>query len=211
MNITKFGHCCLLIEENNLRILLDPGNLSTGQNDVKNVHVVLITHEHPDHCHIDSVKAVLKNHPETKIYTNESVQALLEKEGITSKVIADGTSVTEKGILIEGFGKDHACIHDSIPLIRNRGYFIANKFFYPGDSFTKPPKTPEILALPIVGFWMKLQESMDFATEVKPKICFPVHDGILAVPGPTRIVPPQVLEPLGIKYEILELGKEYEF
>ncbi|MBI2052837.1 MAG: MBL fold metallo-hydrolase, partial [Candidatus Ryanbacteria bacterium] len=29
MKITKFGHCCLLIKENGVRILTDPGTYST--------------------------------------------------------------------------------------------------------------------------------------------------------------------------------------
>ena len=37
MNITKLGHCCLLIEEKGLRILTDPGAYSTGQNEIKNI------------------------------------------------------------------------------------------------------------------------------------------------------------------------------
>lgn len=49
MKITKFGHCCLLIEENGVRILTDPGTYSTQQSEVKNIDFVLITHEHADH------------------------------------------------------------------------------------------------------------------------------------------------------------------
>lgn len=56
MKVTKFGHCCLLIEEEGLRILTDPGSYSTRQNDVQNIDVILITHEHPDHLHIESLK-----------------------------------------------------------------------------------------------------------------------------------------------------------
>ena len=58
MKITKFGHCCLLIEENGVRILTDPGTYSTQQSEVKNIDFVLITHEHADHFHIDSLKAL---------------------------------------------------------------------------------------------------------------------------------------------------------
>lgn len=43
MKITKFGHCCLLIEEHLLRILTDPGNYNTTP-DVENIDIILITH-----------------------------------------------------------------------------------------------------------------------------------------------------------------------
>src|SRR3989344_5644853 len=49
------------IEENGVRILTDPGTYSTQQSEVKNIDFVLITHEHADHFHIDSLKALLKN------------------------------------------------------------------------------------------------------------------------------------------------------
>ena len=49
MQITKFGQCCLLIEVAGKRILTDPGRFSVSQNDVSNIDIILITHEHADH------------------------------------------------------------------------------------------------------------------------------------------------------------------
>ncbi|MCX6731840.1 MAG: hypothetical protein NTX55_02540, partial [Candidatus Parcubacteria bacterium] len=90
-------------------------------------------------------------------------------------------------------------------------YFIANRLFYPGDAFTNPRKQVEILALPVAGPWTRLLDAIDYALEIKPKTCFPVHDGILKSPGTTNRIPPQVLGPKGIKFNILEIDKEYEF
>jgi L-ascorbate metabolism protein UlaG (beta-lactamase superfamily) len=63
MKITKIGHCCLLIEEKGLRILTDPGAWSEAQNELKNIQLILITHEHQDHFYLDSLKQVLKKQP----------------------------------------------------------------------------------------------------------------------------------------------------
>lgn len=136
---------------------------------------------------------------------------LLKKGGIAFSVVEDGQNYDEKGVLIEALGKEHALMHVSIPPIQNTGYFIANRFFYPGDAFTNPGKPVEILALPIAGPWMKLPEAIDYAFELKPKTCFPVHDGILKSPGSTHRIPLQVLEPKGIKFIVLEFDKEYGF
>ena len=151
MKLTKFGHCCLLIEENGVRILTDPGAYSDSQNFVQNINVVLITHEHSDHIHIDSLKAIIKSSPNLKIFTNTGVGALLAKEGIGLELLEVGASHTEQGVLIEAIGKYHALIHDSIPTIPNTGFFIANRLFYPGDALTKPNKPVEIFccSLPI--------------------------------------------------------------
>lgn len=191
--------------------MTDPGTYSTQQNEVKEVDFVLITHEHQDHLHIDSLKIFLKNNPQTIILTNKSVGKLLKKESITFTIVEDGQSFDASGVLIEGLGKDHALMHTSISPIQNTGFFVANKLFYPGDAFTNPGKPVEILALPVAGPWMRLLEAIDYALEIKPKICFPVHEGILKSPGSGHRIPPQVLEPRGIKFIVLEIDKTYEF
>ena len=89
MTITKLGHCCLIIEENGLRILTDPGTYSTSQNEAKNIDLILITHEHPDHYHVDSVKTILANNPQVKIITNTAVAKLLQKENIESAIVEE--------------------------------------------------------------------------------------------------------------------------
>jgi len=210
MRITKYGHCCLLIEVGGIRILTDPGSYSTLPDGLDSIDLVLITHEHQDHLHVDSLKTVLQNNPQIKVITNKSVGSLLEREEIAYQVIEDGQNVTEKGILIEGLGKEHAIIYPTIPLTENIGFFIAGKLFYPGDALTEPSHPVEILALPVAGPWLKLSEAIDYALKLKPKVCFPVHDGILKNPGLSHRLPSIILEPQGIKFIVMEEGKGYE-
>lgn len=209
MKITKFGHCCLLIEENGLRILTDPGSYSTGQENVKNIDIILITHEHQDHLHIPSLKMCINNNQKVKVCTNKGVGKLLDMEKIKYDLLEDGQTIKIKGISIEGFGHDHAPLYKVTPCV-NTGYFIANRLFYPGDALHKPPKKVEILALPVAGPWLKLSEAIEYALDIKPKIAFPVHEGILKQPGTTHRIPPAILEPQGIKFLILEENKETE-
>ena len=216
MKITKFGHCCLLIEERELRILTDPGNLSTAQNTIINIDVVLITHEHADHFHVPSVLEVLKNNPEAVVITNSAVSKLLEAQGVTGAFIVEhGQSHQVDQVIFDGFGKDHAPIYKDWNNVMNTGYFIGSRLFYPGDAFYNPKKENgrevEILALPVAAPWLKISESIDYALAVSPKIVFPVHDGILASPGLSSAVPGKILPPQGIAFVPLELGKETEF
>ena len=201
----------MLVEEKGVRILTDPGTLSTQQDELKDIHFVLITHEHYDHFHIESVKKVLANNPTAQIITNKSVGALLEKEGLAYTLVEDGQSYDAGGVLVEGFGKEHALMHSSLPRTQNTGYFVGGRLFYPGDAFSNPHKEVDILALPVAGPWMKLSEAIDYALELKPKVCFPVHDGMLKHIGPVHTVPAMILEPLGIKFIIQEIGKPSEF
>lgn len=253
MYITKFGHSCLLVEEMGVRVLIDPGVYSTMQNDARGVDAILITHEHQDHLDMGSLKEILANNPEAKIVTSGGAGKVLTGEGIEYQEIGDGDSITIKDVLIEAFGKDHAVIHSSIPMIPNTGFFIANRFFYPGDAFVylhapeapktlvkdatatygrviahmplsdysqdNPflhakvglPKPIEILALPVTAPWMRSAEAVDYAAELKPKICIPVHDAILKNPQAGHWLAKQILEPMGIEVRALELGKRMEF
>src|SRR3989344_8079230 len=150
MKITKFGHCCLLIEEEGLRVLTDPGFFTTAQNETENVDVLLITHEHVDHFHVESVKKILEKNS-LKIITNSAVKTLLEKEGITEniQVVEDGQSCEINGVTFTGHGNEHALIHQEWPSVQNTGYFIGPRLFYPGDALYDPKKPMDVLALPV--------------------------------------------------------------
>ena len=213
MKITKLGHCCLIIENGNLRILTDPGNYSTGQNDVKNIDIILITHEHADHLHLESLAKVLENNPNAKIITNQGVGALLDNAKIKYQIVGHEQKVSLENTLIEGFGKDHAIIYPTWKTVENTGYFIDNKFFYPGDAFYKLPKPVDILALPVAGPWVKISEAVDYALSVKPKIIFPVHDGMLQKDklGAAHGVPEKILKNSGIDFIIINEGETKEF
>lgn len=214
MKITKYGHCCLLVEENGVRVLTDPGSFSAAQNEIKNIDVVLITHEHTDHFHIESVKNILKNNPEALIVTNSSVNELLKKENIlNNKVMEDGESFEYKGIELKGFGVIHEVIYKDWARVQNTGYFIAEKLFLPGDSFEHKGINPEVLALPVAGPWMKIETAADYCIRLKPKKTFPIHDGVLSDFGKevaNRVVS-GILSKQDIEFINLEIGKETEF
>jgi len=139
------------------------------------------------------------------------VSEKLKKEGIASQIVQHGEVARHKDITIEFFGHNHAVIHSSIPLIENVGFFIAGRFFYPGDDFTNPNRPVDILALPVQGPWLKISESIDYALALKPKICFPIHDGIMKSSRVTNTIPSRILTEHGIHFEVLDLDKRYEF
>ena len=212
MKITKLGHCCLLIEHKDKKILTDPGAWSTAQNQVKGIDVLLITHEHPDHLHLESLETVLRNNPNAKIITNTAVGNILSKSNILFDVLEHGQSKTYWDILIEAFGDKHEEIYEQFGMVQNTGYFIDNILFYPGDAFTNLSKPVEILALPIVAPWTNFKTSMKYALEIKPEIAFPVHDGMLISgrSGPTYILPTKIFEPQKIKFIALKEGESFE-
>lgn len=213
MKITKFGHCCLLIEVGEFRILTDPGNYNTTP-EVENIDVILISHEHQDHLHIDALKALLAKNGNAEVISHGGVGKILDEAGIAHTLISDGEEKVIKGISIESSGTEHACIHHDLPKVQNTGFYINKTLFYPGDSFQNPEKAITILALPVAGPWMKLEEAVEYAKLIKPKAVFPVHDGMLRQEhqlGPTRRIPTMLLEPLGIKYVDMTEGTTHDF
>src|SRR3989344_1349024 len=124
MKIKKLGHCCLVVEANGKRVMTDPGSYTTSQNAEKNIDAVLITHEHYDHLHIDSLKKILANNPGAIVITNNSVGKLLDTEGIKYTIVEEGQDFEIENIKIKGFGNLHAEIYGSYGQVQNTGYMI---------------------------------------------------------------------------------------
>lgn len=213
MKITKFGHCCLLIETKGARILTDPGNYNVTP-EVAGVDAILITHEHQDHLHVESLQKILVRSPEVQVLSHASVGKILDEAGIKYSLIADGEVIGVKGVDVESCGSEHACIHHDLLKVQNTGFYIDQTLFYPGDSFHNPKKDIAVLALPVAGPWMKLEEAIEYTKLIKPKAVFPVHDGMLRQEhqlGPTRRIPTMLLEPLGIRYVDMTEGSVQDF
>ncbi len=209
MKVTKLGHCCFVAEpKDGIRVMTDPGAFSTLQNEEKNISAVLITHEHQDHLHIESLKKVLENNPKALVITNASVGKLLDEAGIKYIKLEEGGKHDLGGVDISGFGNVHAEIYGIYGQVQNTGYMI-DGLCYPGDAFSYPDAKVDILALPVAGPWMKLKEAIDYSKNVNPRVAFPVHDAILS--SFTSFVPKIVdhfLQEQGVVLKVLELGKE---
>ena len=212
MYIKKIGHCCLVIKDKGLTILTDPGSFSTAQDSLTGIDVVLITHEHQDHLHIDSLKKVLANNPQAKVISNASVGKILDKENIAYKIVGDGQQTTVGEILFEGMGTKHAIVYKDIGQVENTGYFINKKLFYPGDALYDPKRPVDILALPVAGPWVKFSEFIEYALAVKPKHAFPVHDAVLSNLGIglSQRMPNLIFDEKGIAFHPLNAGDEIE-
>jgi L-ascorbate metabolism protein UlaG (beta-lactamase superfamily) len=183
MKISKYGHACLLVEEGDAKILIDPGAFSKGFEKLTGINAILITHQHPDHMVPDNIEAVMAENPTAEVYSDEGSAEVLTQAGIARRVIHEGDEFDVNGVKVEVFGRDHAVIHPDIPGISNVGYMIAKRFFYPGDAFTIPGGPIEILAAPVGAPWLKIEEAVDYVRDVKPKFVIPVHDGVLSDAG----------------------------
>lgn len=202
MKITKFGQCCLLIELAGKRILTDPGRFTTAQNDLLDLDLILITHEHADHLHSASLEAIMRNNPNALIITNASVGGILEKLGFVYDTLAERTPTSVQGITIEAVPGQHAEIFEGYGQVENTGFFIENKLFYPGDAYTNPGRPVEVLALPVAGPWCKSADALSYAIAINPQKAFPVHDWLLNEYGISVVYGlfESILETHGVKF-----------
>lgn len=188
--------------------MTDPGAYSPLACEAKNISAVLITHEHQDHMHIETLKKVLGNNPEAIVITNTEVSKHLEEAGIKYIKVENGQKYDLKGVSVVGFGNTHAEIYPTIGPFQNTGYMI-DDLCHPGDALEIPNSGVGIIALPIIGPWMRLKDAIDYAKTLKPKVVFPIHDATLQdwatfVSGTTE----KLLKDAGIEFKKLELGKE---
>lgn len=211
MKIKKLGHCCFVAEpKEGVRIMTDPGAFSILQIAEKNIDAILITHEHSDHLHIDSLRDVLKNNLEAIVITNTAVGNILDKNGISYTKVEEGESLEIKGVKISGFGNVHAEIYEDFGKVQNTGYMIDN-LCYAGDSFNYPDADVDILALPVAGPWMKISDAVEYAKNIRPRICFPVHDAIIQdFASFFWKIPETILGEDNILFKKLEIGKKEE-
>jgi len=212
MKIKKLGHCCLIIEENGKRIMTDPGSWTVDEQvKEKNIDIILITHEHGDHIHIESLKEIIKNNPKAVVITNKGVGRLLDDIGIEYQILEDKNPKEFMGIKLEAHDCEHEEIYQDISIVQNTAFFIRERLFYPGDSFYNPNKPVEILALPVAGPWANIKNATNYALEINPKTCFPVHDGMLISFGGNYAIYKVVLEKSGIVFKSFEENKAEEF
>ncbi len=193
--------------------MTDPGFYTVNNQEMeKNIDLVVITHEHADHIHIESLKKILENNVNAKIVTNKAVGKLLDEANIEYQVLENKVETDILGVNFEAHDCRHEEIFEEMGQVENTGFFIDRRLFYPGDAFYNPGKPVEILALPVAGPWSRVRDFMKYVLEVKPKVCFPVHDGMLDPDfGTCHRVPAAVLPKFGINFKSFEENKEEEF
>lgn len=175
MQITKYVHSCVLVETEQRVALFDPGSYSwdSGKFDVDTIDRIdriVITHEHPDHCHPPFLQAVLKRFPQAHIVCNSSVQQVLESAGISAMFRGNQTACT----------RPFEAPHEKLPMLsvespQNTGYHFVERFTHPGDShhFTE---TKPVLALPVTAPWGSTTAAIELAVRLKPQYVLPIHD-----------------------------------
>lgn len=211
MKLTKYEHSCLVLEEQGLKVIIDPGKWTSEFGDVSNVVAVVVTHVHSDHLSAKNLKKILAENRDAAIFTTREVTG---DWGDPRAQVVKAGSIHEVGpFTLKFFGELHNAVHPEWPQNENVGVLVNGTLYYPGDSFTKPDDEPvKTLALPAGAPWMKTGEAMDFVKELKPELFFRTHDGLWNENGLATIDRwyGMAAEKFGSKYEALNPGDSIE-
>jgi L-ascorbate metabolism protein UlaG (beta-lactamase superfamily) len=178
MNLIKHGHACVVLADEDRRIVIDPGGF-TDPVAFEGAEAVLVTHEHADHFEPVRLRAALDAAPQLEVWTNRSVAAALEGLGGRVHVVGAGDAIEVAGFEVHVHGELHAEIHPEIPRIANVGFLVAGQVFHPGDALTVPGEPVPTLLLPLHAPWSKVAELVDYVRAVEADQAFAIHDGLL--------------------------------
>lgn len=212
MKLTKYEHACVVLEEQDKKLIIDPGNFTKDFGDLHDVAAIVITHIHPDHFYPEHISAIMGTSPGIPLFTTPEV-ATAWKTGIAT-VVKAGDEHTAGPFTLRFYGEMHAEIHPSVPRQQNTGVMVNDTFYYPGDSLTVPNQPVAVLALPAAAPWLKASEAMDFMAAVKPsQRCFRTHDTHLSERGLASIDNwlTQIAQTATIHYRPLAPGESFEF
>lgn len=182
MRLQKLGHACLLVEDDDARVLIDPGVFSSGIEELTGLTGILVTHQHADHVDVARLPALLQANPDAILHCDEGTAPDLIEHGIDARIVHEGDDL-DVGLPVRVIGQRHAEVHPDVPRVPNVGYLIAERLFHPGDALTAPGvDSIDVLALPTAAPWLKAAEAVDYLRQVRPRVAVPIHDAVLAMP-----------------------------
>lgn len=193
--IKWLGHDCMRIDCDTV-IYFDPYQINSN---VK-ADIILITHEHYDHCSSEDVEKILG--PQTVIVTEKDSAKKLKKElgnAVDGKieVLAPGQGISVKGVTIDAL-PSYNINKKFHPKNKNWLGFIVGtpinggltgtgakgeivRFYHAGDTDLIPEMSDircDVAFLPVSGTYvMTAEEAVAAALAIKPRVAVPMHYG----------------------------------
>lgn len=174
--MTWLGHDCFRVDGSKT-VYIDPYNIEPG----KTADLVLVTHDHFDHCSPDDVQKIMR--PETVVVTEKDSAGKLSGDVRTVK---PGESLTVDDVRIEAvpaynIGKDfhpkaNGWLGFVLEMDQVRIYHAGDTDFIPEMKDLKV----DIALLPVSGTYvMTADEAVEAALAIAPGVAVPMHYGAI--------------------------------
>jgi L-ascorbate metabolism protein UlaG (beta-lactamase superfamily) len=209
VEITWLKHDAFLLKGDGIVVAIDPYELRSVP---EKADLVLVTHDHFDHCDPNSVRLVAK--PDAVVVAPQNAASKLGKN---VRVVKAGDVLTEKGVIIKvvpayNVRPERQRFHPKN--YGGVGYLITlagKTVYHPGDTDLIPEMDNlgqvDIALLPVSGTYvMDAQEAAEAVKRIKPTHVIPMHYGSIVgskadaekfaqlVAGQTTV---HILEPVG--------------
>jgi len=185
-------------------IYIDPWRLPE---DVPLADVILITHDHYDHCSVEDVEKVLG--PDTTIVTIASAARKLRRVKATVRVVKPGDRVALESLQVQTVPAYNLNKHFHPRRAGHVGYVLTLqgvRIYHAGDTDAIPEMMDvrcDVALLPVSGTYvMTAEEAARVANEMRPGLAIPMHYGAIvgSVKDAQRFarlakVPVRILEP----------------
>lgn len=185
MKITKFHQSCLLIQIDNTRILVDPGNIGYTEdmyeNYWKDIDYIFITHKHPDHCLVTVINDIIKR-DNAKLYVSSEVKN--EYKFLNCNVIKENDILEFESFKVEVT----KAVHGYLPTMKdidivyeNVGYIFddgKSRLYITSDTISfKNKYNCDVICMPFNGNGLTLGifEGTQFAKKTGAKLVLPIH------------------------------------
>jgi L-ascorbate metabolism protein UlaG (beta-lactamase superfamily) len=179
MKLTKLVHSCLLIEDDDRRVLCDPGNYSwdsglVADEHCSNLDAVVVTHEHSDHLDEQFARKINKLSPDAEWYGPSGIAKALEQWGIACQQTSENDDIK----FVESEHAQLAPWFDQQP--SHSSYLVLNKVLVGGDCHTlKDGLNAEYFAAAVNGGpWGAVIGFTEMVKNMnnRPKTVIPLHD-----------------------------------
>lgn len=176
VNITWLGHAGIRLQADKV-VYIDPWEAPESHDG----DIVLITHEHYDHCVAEDIARTAK--PDAVIVAPSDCHAKIKQKGV--KAIKPGDKLEVNGITIEAVpayntNAERKNFHP--PKNQWVGYIITiggERIYHAGDTDAIPEMAnvkADIALLPIGGtYTMTAEEAVAAVDMIKPKVVIPIH------------------------------------